>query len=47
MTMDKALGDLSAASFTSLDDVLSADQHGQDLANAIVEDQLHRIGAPS
>lgn len=46
-TMDKALGTSSTTSFASLDDVLAADSHGQHLANAIIDDQLHRIGAPS
>lgn len=47
MTMDKALGTSSTISFASLDDVLEVDRQGQHLANAIVDDQLHRIGAPS
>jgi 1-deoxy-D-xylulose-5-phosphate reductoisomerase len=47
MTMNQALGDLSGRSFASLDDVLSADRHGQHLANAIVEDQLHQTSGPS
>lgn len=46
-TMDKALGTSSTTSFASLDDVLAADSHGQHLANAIIDDQSHRIGAPS
>lgn len=47
ITMDKALGVSSTASFESLEDVLAADRQGQHLANAIIDDQLHRIGAPS
>ncbi len=47
MTMDQALAASTSRPFASLEDVLSADQHGQRLANAIVDDQLHGVGAPS
>ncbi|MFK7791867.1 MAG: 1-deoxy-D-xylulose-5-phosphate reductoisomerase [Devosiaceae bacterium] len=46
MTMEKGQAELSSGGFDTLDDVLKADQHGQHLANAILQERLHQnVGA--